>query len=198
MELNELKKMWETEDQPLRYERAELTRIFEMRTKRAVARITKNMLLDAILMLVTTAGFVAVTFILGLKSRFVISGELMTIALILGIHFQIKYRTLHRLDFTTTGIQEAIQLVVRKLKNYIMFYKISIPLLSGGLFVWYRLNVHYYKYGTYTLDHPWREGVITGVITIAVFFLTLWLTRLMYGAELKKLQQLQKDLAHEF
>ncbi|ELR69249.1 hypothetical protein C900_05320 [Fulvivirga imtechensis AK7] len=194
MELDELKRAWNTKSPKIEYTKTTLNDIFEIRTKRAVGKINRNMLWDAILMLIATAGFIVITFALGLKSRFMISGELILIATILGIHYRIKYLTINKFDFEDSGIGVAIRKVIKRLKGYIILYKILIPALSAVLYLLYCSNAYYYEYGSYSLSELGTSSIAPVLLITITCYLVAWkVTQIMYGQELKKLQELSNE-----
>ncbi|MBL6449519.1 hypothetical protein JMN32_24620 [Fulvivirga sp. 29W222] len=195
MELNELKKTWQ-EAKPVQYSRKELDSIFEIKTRRSLKSINRSMLTDAVFMVLVTAGFVSITFILGLKSRYIISGELLFIAILLCLHYRIKHLTLSRINLSENNITEAILQIIKKVKGYLLLYKVLTPLIAGGLFILYQVNTNFYNTGIYSLPRPaFTIGIAlsTGILVLA---LTHFITTTMYGKELKRLKQMYKDLAH--
>lgn len=194
MELEELKKVWNVKEPEVTYSKQALRDIFEVRTKRAVSRINRNMLWDGAFMILATIGFIAVTFALGLKDRFMISGELLLIATVLGIHYRIKHLTINKFHFANSGIVTSIRRITNKLKGYIILYKILIPTLSAALYLLYCLNVHFYKYGSYSLSALNASSIITVLlITVICYLITRRITQIMYGKELQKLQELSRE-----
>lgn len=195
MELEELKEAWKAKHENVHYSRNELNSIFEIKTKRALRGINRSMWIDAILMILATAGFVAVTFILGLKSRYMISGELLFVATLLGLHYRIKYLTFNKLDLTKDGIKAAITRVIRKVKGYLLLYKILIPTFAGGLFLLYEFNLHYYNTNEFILEQPFKSVGIALIIALLALVITNFVIHIMYGKELKKLEKLIAHLS---
>lgn len=195
MELDELKKIWEAKNAEVKYSKPALKDIFEVRVKRAIGRINKNMLWDAILMITATVGFIAITFILGLKDRYMISGELLLIATILFIHYRIKHLTINSFNFENNGVGGAVKKVIRRLKGYIFLYKILVPAMTGGLFLLYQANLYYYQFGSYSLEVISGTTIFIALaIAVVAYFLTTWVTYNMYGKELIRLKQLSEDI----
>ena len=195
MELDDLKRAWDVENPKIEYTKATLKDIFEIRTKRAVSNINKSMLWDAILMITATAGFIVITFALGLKSRFMISGELALIATILSIHYRIKYLTINNFNFEDSGMGTAIRKVIKRLKGYIILYKILIPVLSAGLYLLYNVNAHYYITGVYSFDaFSGMDVVVTMLIAIVSYLLIYGTTYFMYTGELRRLEKFCEEL----
>lgn len=194
MELDELKETWKTSN-PVHYNREELDSIFEIKTRRSLKSINRSMLNDAFLMVLATAGFITLTFILGLKSRYVISGELVLVATLLGIHYRIKYLTINKINLNQNSIKEAISLIIKKVRVYLVLYKVLTPLIAGGLYLLYEVNAHYYQAGSYSLADPvFSLGIAAGIALLALV-LTHLITRAMYGRELGRLRQLHDDLS---
>ncbi len=97
MELEEVKD-YIRKEQP-NYSRAEIQDILRIRTKRSLSRVNSTMFWDAVFMGLTVAMLVGVTFIIGLKDKYIISLELIGLAFCLFIHYRIKYRLLNKINF---------------------------------------------------------------------------------------------------
>ncbi|UII30271.1 hypothetical protein LVD17_18420 [Fulvivirga ulvae] len=193
MELDELKETWKN-TAPVHYNRKELDSIFEIKTRRSLQGINRSMLTDAVLMVLATAGLMTITFILGLKSRYIISGELLLVAILLGLHYRIKYLTFNKINLNKNSIKEAISRITKKVSLYLLLYKVLTPLVAVSLFVLYEANTNFYKTGYYSLNDPLYVLVVASGIGILVLVLTHFITKAMYGKELQRLKQLHDDL----
>ena len=195
MELDELKEAWKTRDKDVHYSRNELESIFEIKTRRSLREINKSMLTDAVFMILATAGFMSVTFILGLKGRYVISGELLLVATLLGLHYRIKYLTFNKINFNKNNIKEAVARIIKKVRVYLWLYKVLTPLIASGLFLLYQANLSYYQTGIYALNTPFYSISIAAGIGILALILTHFITQAMYGKELNRLRKLYEELS---
>lgn len=195
MELDELKSAWNKASSEVKYSQAALKDIFEVRTKQAVGNMNRKMLWDALFMVAATAAFIALTFILGLRSRFMVSAELVFLAAILILHYRIKYLTINRFDFEATGIVTMLTKVVIRLKRYILLYRTAVPVLAAALYLLYRINVRYYQSGIYTTDaiEPADIGIAIA-IAAATWALSYVITRIMYSKEVVRLENLVRAL----
>ncbi|QSE97135.1 hypothetical protein [Fulvivirga lutea] len=130
MELEQLKgKILETD---VSYSKSELEDIFKIKTQSAVQRINRTMLIDALVMIGLTALLVLITFYLGLKSRYVVSSQIIGAAAILLVHYKIKYRLINVFNPNLSVIENA-QKTYNYLKRYCLAYYIITPLLTLSL-----------------------------------------------------------------
>ncbi|MEQ8925111.1 MAG: hypothetical protein RLO81_04820 [Fulvivirga sp.] len=130
MELEELKNKVQKDD--IKYSSQELESIFEIKTLSTVQRINRTMLIDALVMTGLTALLVGVTFYLGLKSRYVVSSQIIGAAAILLVHYKIKYRLINVFNPNLSIVQNS-ERTYKYLKRYCSAYYIIVPLLTVSL-----------------------------------------------------------------
>jgi hypothetical protein len=180
MELEDLKER--ITDNTVNYSRTELEQIFQLRTKRTVSQINNKMLIDVLLMILTTAVLVTATFIIGLRSRYVVSGQIIGFSILIFIHYRIKHVLLNRTVNSKYGIREATKKLIHLLNIYINAYKIILPNFFALLVV-----KHFYD-----LSQNW-EIVISNwplILTAFVFgFLAAYMSsKIIYGKEIERLK----------
>ncbi|UII26483.1 hypothetical protein LVD15_24830 [Fulvivirga maritima] len=195
MELDELRKSWKAQTDEVKYSKKEVDEIFEVKTKRSLKTLNRNMLTDALLMALTTLAFISVSFLLGLKDRVWISAELITMALVLTLHYKIKYHLINQFDFEVNGVKSAMIKTIDKLKRYIKIYKIGIPCISTLLFITYLIRVNFYQHGVYfssdLLTWKWALAPVCYLTThLIVHVLAKW----MYGKSISKMESDLKKL----
>jgi hypothetical protein len=181
MELEDLKKT--LVDKKIKYSNQEIENIFEIRTKRTVSTINKKMMTDVILMILTTLILVSVTFILGLKSKFIISGEIIGFSLMAFVHYQIKYRLLNDFNFEKNSLLQSVTKIKNRLNYYLISYKIIIPIFFSFLLTKYLFDQ----------DNNWNNILelwpIISATAIISFLIVNKLTSILYGKELRKLKE---------
>lgn len=166
MELEDLK--GKIDVSKISYSRAEIESIFELRTKKTVRSINKKMLIDALLMITTTVVLVAITFSLGLRSRYIISIQILSLALLLLAHYRIKYLLLNKLDLHSHSVTEVIQVTFKTIRRYWIGYHVVIPLLFSSL-TWYLISG--------IAKH--QDSLVTLMISSAIGILTLGITNVL-------------------
>ncbi|MBL3657564.1 hypothetical protein [Fulvivirga sediminis] len=195
MELDELRKSWKAQTDEAKYSKREINEIFEVKTKRSLKVLNRSMLFDALLMIVTIVAFISYSFLMGLKDRLWISAELITMALVLTLHYKIKYNLINQLDFEANGVKSAMTKTIRKLKKYIKIYETAIPCISTLLFITYLARVNFYEHGTY-----FSSALITYKLAFApLCYLATWLivkflAKWMYGKSILKMESDLKKL----
>ncbi len=184
MELEELKQRnWLKE---IKYSRAELESIFEVRTKSSVKDINRKMLLDALFMLLTTSILILVTFLLGLKSRYLISGQIIGFALLLLMHYKIKYIMLNRVSFHKDHIRKGIIKVYSRLRNYVVAYYIIVPLFVLTLLTKTRSDLGY--------DFDINGLLLSLIALFSSLIVTHLLVKILYRKDLERLMAIVKNL----
>lgn len=180
MELKELKKQIEVNS--IRYSRDELHSIFEIKTRHAVKSINRKMSVDAIIMGITTAVLVMITFSLGLKSAFVVSSQIVGLSVVLLLHYRIKYMLLNRHHSVQLGLYNAIKRTFVTLKIYMALYLFIVPAM-----VIY-LSAHVFSISFLFL-------FMIGIISL---FITLVLLKWLYGNEYFRIKKLANDTQVKF
>ncbi|HNP19633.1 MAG TPA: hypothetical protein PKL31_14445 [Fulvivirga sp.] len=182
MELEELKE--QIADSQVSYSRSELKEIFTLRTKRTVSKINRKMLIDALLMILTTALLVAATFIIGLRSRYVVSGQIIGFSLLIFVHYRIKSVLIKKAQNSDNGLQIGAEKLVRILNKYIYAYKIILPSFFSILTI-----KHYYD-----LTHNWSavsdHWLIIIIAAVTGYIAANITAKMIYGKELNKLKKI--------
>lgn len=180
----DIEKLKEIKTDAIKYSRAEINQIFELRTARSLKSTNKKMLIDLLLMGVTTILLIAITFFIGLQSRFLVSGQIVIVAGILIIHYRIKYILLNNVDLTSDGIKSAVIKIKSRLEGYIIFYQVSLPILFTLLMLKFQLETH----GNWSnVLGNWYYLASTFIISIVVVRL---LCNKIYGNDLRSFKSL--------
>ncbi|MEQ8476611.1 hypothetical protein [Fulvivirga sp.] len=138
----DIDKLKELKTDSIEYSRTEINQIFELRTVRSLKSTNKKMLIDLLLMVITTAFLIGITFFIGLQSRLLVSGQIVIIAGILIIHYRIKYMLLNNVDLSSNGIKPAITKIKNRLEGYITFYQLTLPPLFSMLMVKFQFDIN--------------------------------------------------------
>lgn len=175
MELDDLKKKVDLTG--VKYSQKEIKSIFEIKTKHTLKIINRKMFIDAIAMLITASILIAITFTLGLKSRFIVSAQILGLVAVLLIHYKTKYLLLNRGYLSSRGLFDTFRKTYRTFRNYMITYLVIVPgmiiILSSLL-----LNLN----------------VITGLaLSIVGVIITAGLLKLIYGKEYSRLRELSKS-----
>jgi len=180
----DIDKLKEIKTDAVKYSRAEINQIFELKTQRSLRSTNRKMLLDLLLMGATTILLITLTFFIGLQSRFLVSGQIAIIAGVLLIHYRIKYNLLNHVDLIGDGIKLAIVKIKNRLDAYLVFYQAALPPLFGLLM----LKFQFETYGSWNeiLD-GWYYVAITLVLS---FFIVRVLCYKIYGDDLKNFKNL--------
>ncbi|MEM9857373.1 MAG: hypothetical protein AAF843_08460 [Bacteroidota bacterium] len=190
MELEEIKD-YIRKEQP-NYSRAEIQDILRIRTKRSLSRVNSTMFWDAVFMGLTVAMLVGVTFIIGLKDKYIISLELIGLALCLFIHYRIKYRLLNKINFDI-DLHNAAQTAIKRLSKFISIYLWIIPSSVSAIYLYTQFRLFE------VTSWQWGETLSRFSLVIPIAVITLLITRglirIMYQRHLKALKHIVNDLA---
>ena len=186
MEFNELKRGWRQLDlERVKYSKEELDSIFEVRTKRNISKINKSMLVDAILMMITAGFLIFTTFILNLQSRYLVSLEILGFVFVMLVHYKIKYTLINRQpDFESEDLLSGISVIVKRIKNYVLAYKLIVPLIICALYARFNYTA------SLDINYLW----LLAPIFLGGFLIVHWTCRLMYGKALGELLELRNKM----
>lgn len=187
MELDQLKKSYKKSE--VKYSSEELKSIFEIRTQGSIKSINNKMLIDALLMILMTLVLITITFTLGLRSKYMVSGQIAGFGIILLLHYRLKYFLLNNINFERNDIRSAIRKVFKIFKMYWYGYQIIIPAMTITLFAFVNEYAVLLKNIGPLFIYP-----IVGLIS---FFITSSLLKTIYGAEFKKLKELNDSILNQ-
>lgn len=189
MELNDIK--IEVNSKELRYSRSEIEDILRIRTKRSLSQINRKMMIDAISMIGSVWVLVTVTFLIGLKDRYIISLEIVGLASLLLIHYRIKYKLLNRLNFEI-DICSAAKKAAKRLSSFMLIYLWVIPTGISTLYLYIQLSLSILA--EWSLEETiFRYGLVVPLILIGIF-LTRGLIKLLYQTHLDELNEVVHNL----
>ncbi len=192
MELDELKNKLNAVH--IHYSAQELNEIFEIRTKRAVSNVNRKMLWDAILMVIVAAGLIAVTFLTGLKSRYLVSGEIVAMSVLLLIHYRIKYYLLNTIGFDG-NIRQAMFQCLNRMQLYMYVYWTVVPLGISLLYLDLQNQlIRLIEPDTSELIVRYALVLPLGLV---IFFITRKLTYVLYGQDMDRLRGLIREMDEE-
>ncbi len=189
MEIQELKDQFNKAS--VHYSRQELNDIFEVRMKSTVDQVNKKMLWDAVLMLVVAGGLIMATFLIGLKQRYWVSGEILVVSLLLLLHYRIKYYLLNRFDFEG-NVMQALMRCKKRLLFYMKVYWGVVPSSIGILY----LSIQTGLVGYPAMDDPGsilRFSLVFPIVWV-LFVITKKLTQFLYGEDITHLNGLIKEM----
>lgn len=193
MEIDELKSL--INEKPVSYSRKELEGIFEVKTKRTLDGINRKMRWDMILMIITVLGLIAVVFLLGLKDKFSLSIELIFLMTVVTIHYRIKHYKVNQVDLSRYDLATGLVKSVNSLKLYLKLYRTVIPLLAGVFYGYQRWIVLSIKDEfPAQLDEILIEAGLFVLVAAVVWFITLWISKKLYGKELKTMESYLRQL----
>lgn len=184
MELDQLKKLYNTSS--INYSRAELQSIFDIRTKGTLQQINKKMLVDGVLMLITAVSLISVTFLLGLRSKYLISSQILGFTVLLFLHYRLKYWLINTIDFEKFGINHAIKRVYNIFKTYWIIYQLCVPLFT--VFLCYKLANYL------AILNDIDQAILYPSVGVLMLMITSILLKAIYGKEIKKLKELVNSI----
>lgn len=191
MELDEIKRS--VESSHINYSRAEIEDIFRIRTRRSLSKLNSKMLWDAVLMFCSVVVLVVATFLIGLEDRYLISMEITGLAVLLYIHYRIKYYLLNRFNFDI-DIKTSAQKTVKRLSIYLNVYKLLIPVGITGLYLKTQYDLAtVIEWGT--SEMLLRFGLVAPLLLLS-FIVTKKLISLLYQHHLDELGHMINDLTN--
>ncbi|MEO1054333.1 MAG: hypothetical protein AAFX87_27090 [Bacteroidota bacterium] len=199
MELEELKKAWkETTSEKqvkLAYDRSDLHHLLETKVRDTLKSVNRNMLSDALVMVGTVIMFIALVFIIDLKASLSISVTLAVAALVLLLHYRVKYILLNKPNLAINGISMGLRKIIKGLRIYITTYKIVLPLFAAALYIMALINIDIYSHGSLQWNLPFlTKAALSIPLSILMYYLTRQLVNRLYGKHLKRLEEVSGEL----
>lgn len=168
--------------------REDLQTVFESQTKKSLQTINHNMRFDAILMFIVAVVFIVLAFILNLQSKLFISLSLVALVTVLLIHYRIKYLLLNKINWNE-DLRSVLQRLVKRLRLYVLIYKIAVPVLVTCLYIASQINLFFYRHGHYQFDQfYWIKQVAAIPVALITFGFVVWLTHKLYGKDLRNMR----------
>ena len=189
MELEEIKRILETSE--IKYSKREINDIFGIRTRRSLKSVNRKMLWDVLGMITMVLILVTITFMIGLQDRYLISAEIIGLAVILTIHYRIKYHLLNKFNYDR-GVKTILITVKGRLTHYLKAYLLIIPTVAAALYLntqWSILQLTKHS----VIETAIRLG-LTLPIVIFVYLVTKKLIMLVYGNNLNELEELIEEM----
>lgn len=206
MELESLKYIWHTLEPPpaLVKDREELRALLLRKSQAPVARMRRNLIAEAVLLL---AGYIpaVLCFLLGFGGRLVAISWLFALILVFFfIYYYFKYRLLKKMQCPTCQLRSNLARQVDTLKKYTRFYLLAgtgmIPLtyVIAWLLIRWKLPSAISPIVQRLHPAPWWASpavwlIALGPLTVALYFANALYIKRLYGRHIKKLQ----DLLHE-
>jgi hypothetical protein len=214
MELESLKYIWHSLEAPpvAEQERQALLALLERRSRGPVARMRRNLVGEAIMLLVAYVPAI-LCFLLAFEGRLApIAWLFALLAIGFFAYYYRKYRLLVKMECPGCHVKANLERQVATLKKYTGFYLIAgtlmVPLvyLIAWLIIRWRIPATGPALGAalYYRLHPvpWWAG--TGFwlsmlipLTVGIYFANAWYINKRYGRHIKKLQDLLREMESE-
>lgn len=209
MELESLKYIWRSLEPPpeAAQDRRVLLALLERRSRGPVARMKRNLIGEAIAMLMAYVPAI-LCFLLEFEGRLApISWLFVIVAALFFAYYFLKYQLLKKMQCPTCQVRSNLARQVATLKKYTGFYLVTgtltIPVtyLLAYLILRWRLPA---SPALYDRLHPadwWgRPGFILILLvplTVGMYYANRWYIHKLYGQHVKKLQDLLVEMESE-
>lgn len=189
MELDDLQSIWKKGHQNLSIQQVhspqEIQELLSKKTKGILSNINKSIFIEVILMLLVCVYSIFVFY--PIDKRF--SAMMFGLMLISLGHYYIKYRLL---NYTSSNnLKNSLQRIIKITGRYLYVYQGS---------VWVTLAILGWGGGSILSEKNWSwwfTGIIVGGIGVFFYLVFQWYLDLLYGRELKALQQCLYELERE-
>jgi hypothetical protein len=216
MELESLKYIWRSLEIPPAPgpDRQALLALLQKKSRGPVARMQRNLLGEAILLLVAYIPGI-LCYIVEFEGRLsAISWLFLLLALLFEGYYYRKYRLLKKMQCVSCEVRSNLARQVNTLKKYIRFYLLVgtalVPvsfLVSFAIIRWKLPSVAGAFGGGSALYHrlhplPWWANpvfwfVLMAPLTIGIYYFNAWYVNKLYGRHIKKLQELLREMEEE-
>ncbi len=161
----------------------------------ALRKINRVMRVDALIMVVVTALFIAITFMIDLESKYIVSLLLLAMMVFLGLHYWVKYYLINKHDFQDENIATIISKKVKWLTWSRQAYLYGIPIFSFGLYLYLQTILMQIEFDALVFSDALLVRYSLGVpFAICIYIFTKWLYGRLYGNELRILKEVINEL----
>lgn len=189
MELDDLQSIWKKGHQNLSIQQVhspqEIQELLSKKTKGILSNINKSIFIEVILMLLVCVYSIFAFY--SIDKRF--SAMMFGLMLISLGHYYIKYRLL---NYTSSNnLKNSLQRIIKITGRYLYVYQGS---------VWVTLAILGWGGGSILSEKNWSwwfTGILVGGIGVFFYLVFQWYLDLLYGRELKALQQCLYELERE-
>jgi hypothetical protein len=198
MELETLKTLWQEQDTPLETEtsREELLALLQKQSGGPIARMRRSLRKEVIIMILSYLPCI-------LYYRLAFNGQMSSVAWVFVVtiaffyvYYYRKNKLLKKMQCVSCEVRSNLAGQLRTLQKYLRFYfwssTIATPVVIVLAFVIATRDLH-------EASFAWgrRIWLLLGLVvicTFAVFFVSRWSIRLLYGRHVKKLQDLLDEM----
>ena len=197
--MDELQNLWATHsdsainDQQL--DETELNNQLIDKANSAIRHVNHVMRIDALVMIATTFLFIAVTFMMNLESKYLVSLLLLCMMMFLGMHYWVKHTLLNKHDFKNESITSILIKKMKYLRLYKRIYTYAIPAIFLGLYIYLQtillqislesIDVNVLILLRYSLGIP---------AAFLIYLLTKSLYKWLFGKEMETIKNIIKEL----
>jgi hypothetical protein len=207
MELESLKYIWRSLEIPPAPgpDRQALLALLQKKSRGYVARMQRNLLGEAILLLVAYIPGI-LCYVVEFEGRLsAISWLFVLLALLFEGYYYRKYRLLKKMQCVSCEVRSNLARQVNTLKKYTRFYLlvgtalIPVSFLISFVIIRWKLPL---VVGAFGGGGPWWANPIFWFIgmaplTIGIYYVNAWYVNKLYGRHIKKLQELLREMEEE-
>jgi uncharacterized membrane protein YidH (DUF202 family) len=203
MNLEELKSIWQTQSNAQarqeQHSREAIRQMLYRRSRTALSRINRNIVLEAIFMVLTLLGS---TWMLWQQPSNLTGMWIFLIILSVGslAFYYLKYQQLNRATLGHEDLRNSLGDIARVMEHYMQLYTflmVIMPLLAS-VGVLYGYSVSAAEDGRSLLDLDWTEGGILGLVLLLYgtfsYYFTRWYIRWVYGIHHQELKACLAEL----
>ena len=213
MELDGLKEIWKDAGDKNRLlpSNTEIMDMLGKSSRSPVAKMMRNVLIEAILIVVLFGG-VAIYYFIAFKGMFnAVAWVYIVTAAIFVFYYYRKWKLLHEMQCVACQVKSNLQRQVRTLERYVRFYlwagTAMVPLLFIILGV-----LFYYKFptGAFSVIYPpmyksaatefiaWITWVLSlALVTVAIYAGNRWFINRLYGRHIRRLKEVLDQMEEE-
>lgn len=176
-------------------DQAQLNKQLIDKTHGAIHQINKVMKIDALIMVILTIVFIAVTFVINLQSKYTVSLLLFGMMVFLGVHYWIKYIFINKNDFENESIVGILSKKITYLAWNKQVYVYGVPVFSFVFYLYLQTLLMQLKFEAFIISEMVLIRYGLGIpFAIGIYFFTKWLHGRLFGKELKTLQRIVDEL----
>lgn len=200
MELETFKSIWKEQDQPPeeKTSRNELLALLQKRSRGPIARMRRNLRIEALLMIVSYLPCI-LFYWWGFEGRMSGISWLMA-GLFLGfyIYYYRKNRLLKQMECVSCEVRSNLAGQLKTLKKYIRFYFWSSTLVVPAM-AFFSFEIALHNRAPQDPPFSWWKGIslllaLIISLTVGIYYFNKWYINKLYGRHILKLQNLLREM----
>jgi len=211
MDLDQLKDIWKGLDEPVAGQqgRQEILNMLKKRSQGPIAKMKRNLRIELILVIVLYSAMITHYFTAFDHELQSVAWFLLVVGGLFLVYYFLKNKLLNEMQHVSGRVKVHLERQVTTLEKFVRFYLIAgvamVPVCLAFFGRIFYNEVEDFSKSSILFssgaDTLWKAilawTLLTVILTILVYFVTIWLLNKLYGRHIGKLKQIIKEMSEE-